>query len=289
MGRHAYLIIAHNKWKQLHFLLSILNDPRNDFFILIDSKATDFDQERLVSSLPSHNIYFTDQLNIRWGTYSQIDAELIVLKAATAHSKYDYYHLISGVDMPLKTQDELHSFFDSMMGTEFVDYDRHNDHEQALERAGYHYYLQTMVGRKQHSVIKAFRDLLVLIEKFSGINRARDFEGDLGKGANWFSITDSFARYVISQEDFLKRQFINTYCCDEVFLQTLLNRSPFKQNWYGYKNPEIEYQNLRYVDWGRGKPYTFTKEEFFELRKTPYMFARKFSEDIISEDVKAVL
>lgn len=292
MGKHAYLIISHNKWKQLAFLIEILDDPRNDFFILIDSKARDFDKDRFLSSFSSglsNRIFFTKQVDIRWGMYSQIDAEVTILKESTSHSKYDYYHLISGIDMPLKTQDEMHKFFDSMQGTEFVDFDEKDDNKQALERARYHYFLQTLVGRSQHNPVKYFRDILVLIEKTLGVNRVKDIEKDLGKGATWFSITDDFARYVVSQEHFLHEHFSNTYCCDEVFLQTLLNRSPYKQNWFGYKNSEIYYQNMRYLDWGRGKPYTFKKTEYFELCNTPYMFARKFSEDIISDDVKKYL
>ena len=30
--KHAYLIIAHNNWKQLSLLLSVLDDERNDIF-----------------------------------------------------------------------------------------------------------------------------------------------------------------------------------------------------------------------------------------------------------------
>ena len=288
MGKHAYLVIAHNNWNQLKFLLEILNDSRNDFFLLIDKKAKDFDKVRLLSSLSSElskHIFFTKQVDIRWGMYSQIDAEIKVLKEATNHSKYDYYHLISGVDMPLRSQDDMHAFFDSMQGTEFVDYDKCNSNEQALERARFHYFLQTLVGRSQHSPIKYFRDILVYAEKLLGVSRIKDIENNLGKGATWFSITDNFARYVVNQEEFLKNHFNNTYCCDEVFLQTLLNLSPYKKNWYGYKDPSIQYHNLRYLDWERGKPYTFKKVEFFKLCNSPYMFARKFGNDIISNDV----
>ena len=290
MGKHAYLIIAHNNWKQLKFLIEILEDPRNDFFILIDSKAKSFSRARFLESLESpQNIHFTKQVDIRWGNYSQIDAELTVLRAAAEFSKYDYYHLISGVDMPLKSQNEIHEYFDLMQGTEFVDYDKDHDKDQALERARFHYFLQSIIGRKRHSVLKVLRDFLVLIEKIIGVNRVKDIEQYLGKGATWFSITDDFARYVLSQESFLKAHFMDTYCCDEVFLQTLLNRSEYKKNWFGYKEPDIYYENLRYLDWGRGKPYTFKKDEFFELCNTPYLFARKFSNDIISQDVKEYL
>ena len=37
--KHAYLIIAHNNWKQLSLLLSVLDDERNDIYIHIDKKS----------------------------------------------------------------------------------------------------------------------------------------------------------------------------------------------------------------------------------------------------------
>ena len=45
MGKHAYLIIAHDKFEQLKRLLLLLDDERNDIYLHIDSKAKDFCQE----------------------------------------------------------------------------------------------------------------------------------------------------------------------------------------------------------------------------------------------------
>ena len=39
--KHAYLIIAHNNWKQLSLLLSVLDDERNDIYIHIDNTVHD--------------------------------------------------------------------------------------------------------------------------------------------------------------------------------------------------------------------------------------------------------
>lgn len=39
MMKHAYLIIAHSNLKQLHKLLLLLDDPRNDIYIHLDLKS----------------------------------------------------------------------------------------------------------------------------------------------------------------------------------------------------------------------------------------------------------
>lgn len=36
MGKHANLILAHNKMNQLALMLRALDDERNDFFVLLD-------------------------------------------------------------------------------------------------------------------------------------------------------------------------------------------------------------------------------------------------------------
>ena len=287
MEKHAYLFIAHNNWEQLSFLINILDDPRNDFFILIDAKAKTFDENDFLRSCRPNNIHFVEPVKIHWGDYSQIEAELSLLKASTSAGRYIYYHLLSAVDLPLKTQDEIHEFFYLNQGAEFVDFDSYEDISQAKERAGYYYYLQKLIGRRRKTPLKFVRDFILLLQKVFGVNRTKDIELFLGKGANWFSITDDFARYVVDNEEFIQTHFHHTFCADEVFLQTLLKMSPYNQNWYGFKNPDIQYQNLRYCDWGRGKPYTFTKDEFYNLcLYKDYIFARKFSKDIISEDIR---
>ena len=39
MDKHAYLIIAHSNLEQLHKLLLLLDDPRNDIYIHLDLKS----------------------------------------------------------------------------------------------------------------------------------------------------------------------------------------------------------------------------------------------------------
>ena len=46
-----------------------------------------------------------------WGQVSIVRAELLLFSAALQQkSPYAYYHLLSGVDLPLKSQDEIHAF-----------------------------------------------------------------------------------------------------------------------------------------------------------------------------------
>jgi len=101
----------------------MIDDDRNDIFIILDKKANyrDFlgiktDKGRLIAIL-----YGEQSIDIQWGDMSLVQAELLVFKTALQHGPYEYLHLLSGQDLPLKTQDCIHKFFDSLAkGTNLV-------------------------------------------------------------------------------------------------------------------------------------------------------------------------
>ena len=89
----------------------MLDDERNDFYIHIDKKVKDFDSSAFDGVLKHSNLTFCDRVNITWGDFSQIQSEMTLFKAAaSANENYSYYHLISGVDLPIKSKDEIYRF-----------------------------------------------------------------------------------------------------------------------------------------------------------------------------------
>lgn len=117
--RHAYLIMAHNNFEILEKQVLLLDSPNADFYIHVDKKAGAFPAEAL-AALPQHSkIVFTDRTDVHWGGYSQIACELLLLKAAFP-GEYDYYHLLSGVDMPIKPRKQIEGFFQMHSGKEFL-------------------------------------------------------------------------------------------------------------------------------------------------------------------------
>ena len=65
-------------------------------------------------------------------------------------------------------------------------------------------------------------------------------------------------------------------CADEIFLQTIVYNSKFKDKIY--HESEDEHQNIkRHIDWNRGEPYVFTIDDYQELLNSSAFFARKFS------------
>ena len=73
-NKHAYLIIAHNKFEQLAFLVSLLDYKYHDIYILIDKKSNFSSevQNKITEVVKESNIYFSQEYAIHWGGYSQI-------------------------------------------------------------------------------------------------------------------------------------------------------------------------------------------------------------------------
>lgn len=61
-------------------------------------------------------------LMLNGGGVTQIQAELGLLACATDRRKYAYYHLLSGMDLPLKSQTDIHSFSESNSGKKARDW-----------------------------------------------------------------------------------------------------------------------------------------------------------------------
>ena len=135
--KHAYLIMAHNNFNQLKKLLELLDYEKNDIYMHIDKKSK-FDKNELVKDIKKSKVYFTERINVKWGSYRQIEAELILLKEAT-QKNYLYYHLLSGYDLPIKSNDEIFDFFEKNNGKQFIHFKNENDYDDIENRIKYYY------------------------------------------------------------------------------------------------------------------------------------------------------
>lgn len=274
MKKHAYLIMAHTQPELLKKLLMLLDDERNDIYLHIDSKAKEFPMEEAAAVVSKAKCIFTERTNVKWGSYSQIHCEMVLLKEA-AKSEHAYYHLLSGMDLPIKSQDEIHSFFKAYEGLEFVDEDLPQINEAALSRIRYSHRFYGKAG----SVKDVFGALETKGQQLLGVDRTKKYSDIIfQKGRNWFSITHGLAKLVIEKESWIQEIFGQSVCGDELFLQTVARNSRFAKK---ICNPNTmpEIPDTRYIDWERGSnnnPYIFTEGDYEELKNAGGLFARKF-------------
>lgn len=276
--KHAFLIMAYNNWGTLKKLVSLLDDSRNSIYIHVDAKSSDFKQAEFNDAARNASLHFTPRMKVSWGGVSQLDCELLLLKEALS-SNCDYYHLLSGMDLPLHDMDYIDDFFYRHQGKEFVHFTESGKTvtSQTLKRISIWYPLQNLLGRYANR----FNRILDLVEPVLGINRLKKYSSlTFGRGANWFSITRDFVRYVVNTWPQYKHMFSWSLCADEIFLQTMLLNSPYAANVY-HAQPDDDYKAImRLIDWKRGGPYIFREEDFEDLISSPMLFARKFDQRV---------
>ena len=274
MKKHAYLIMAHTQPELLKKLLMLLDDERNDIYLHIDQKSKDYPLDEMAAALKKSKCIFTERTDVKWGSYSQINCEMVLLKEAVK-TEHAYYHLLSGMDLPIKSQDEIHDFFEKYHGLEFVDEDLPEISENALARVKYMHKFYGKAG----SVKDLLGAFAIKGQMFFGVDKTKKYGNIVfQKGRNWFSITHELAMLVVEKEQWIQEVFGKSVCGDELFLQTVARNSSFAEK---ICNPNTmpEIPDTRYIDWERGSnnnPYVFRENDYEELKSANALFARKF-------------
>ena len=284
---HAYMIIAHNQFELLAKLIQALDDERNDIFLHIDAKVKNFNFDFFSNLTRYSKIHFTNErLDVIWGDFSQVQCEMLLLKTAVQNESpdkpYSYFHLLSGVDLPIKSNDEIHRFFHENSGKEFIHYTDYPVSESSINRIKYYHFF-----RKKNNKINRFLAQIVLEgQKIIKINRLKNSELKVQKGCNWFSITGDLAKYVVANQDKYQNIFKYSYCGDEIFIQTIVENSEFKNNLFMPNCDDDHFACARLIDWKRGNPYVWRSEDYELIKTSPCMFARKFDMNVDCEIIK---
>lgn len=285
--KHAYLIMAHKNWAQLRLLLDMLDDQRNEIYLHIDAKSTDFEPSLLADATSLSKVHLIPRMRVNWGGISQIECEINLLQEATK-TTHDYYHLLSGADLPLHSTNYIDKFFNEHRGMEFVQFTSIAPAAKHPDRDRISLFHPWVNSDNQGLFLKALEKSSTIAQKLVHIDRLKDMDIILGKGANWFSITHDFAQYVLSVYPQWKYIFEQSFCADELFLQTILLNSKFKNKVYYKKSDDNNKAIMRLIDWHRGTPYTYRMDDFHLLEQSHMLFARKFDEKIDSEIIAAL-
>ncbi|MFC7361103.1 beta-1,6-N-acetylglucosaminyltransferase [Nocardioides astragali] len=276
MSRHAYLVLAHDDPYVLVKLLQLLDDRRNTVFVHLDKRFTQTDPSRLAPVCTRSEMVFVPRRKVFWGDFSQVDAALRLFRAA-APGRYDYYHLVSGADLPLKTQDEIHDFFSRHAGREFIGYAERFDPRWATELHFFNRYMRP-TNRVERAIRSRGTDNVIRLQRRLGYDHARRFGLELRKGSDWFSITHLMALHLLDNEKLIRRLLRFGHAPSELYVQTLAWNSEFRARLF---DPHDEYAgSARLIDWDRGGPYVFTEKDFGELLDSDRMFARKFMSSV---------
>lgn len=286
INKHAYLIIAHNEFEILKLLIGALDDIRNDIYIHFDAKC----MELPLLSCEKSNLYILPQrIDVRWGDFSIIETELLLFEYAYVIQNkksvsYQYYHLISGVDIPLKSQDYIHDFFNRNNGKEFIGFYQGDLKIELRKKVQlYHLFPQCFSKERVLDFKSILRALYCRMQMFVGFKRNKDIE--LVRGTQWASITNDFVELILKKKDDIRKRFHHTFCGDEVYKHTLCWNSSLKERVYNLENEALGC--MREINWviteNTSFLPSFTMADYERLVHSPMLFARKF--DVENVDV----
>lgn len=266
MQKHAYLIMAHNNFYILDKLLRLLDDPRNDIYLHIDKKVKNFDFDGFRTICKHAVVYYPKKrINVQWGTQSQVLTEMLLFKTAYSNGAYHYYHLISGVDLPLKKQDEIHDFFADK--TESYMFYREIPSKWDYYRVSRYHNVFGTKGR----IPNKLNSYLDTLQEWLGVDRLKGSGIAIKRGFNWASLSQKAVEALLKSESQIRYLSRFSVCADELYKQTLL-----------VARGDIDLQNndLRFVDWSAGgnHPHVFTIDDYDRLIASEKLFARKFDE-----------
>lgn len=264
---HAYLIIAHNEFEVLQKLVEALDDPRNDIYIHFDKKVKSLSQLKVKYS----NLFICKKrINVHWGDVSQLKAEYVLWQESYKQGKYTYYHLISGTHFPLKSQDSLHRFFDSVANRIVLQKMEQGESEVDLKLKRISVCVKSYNSENQfmRKLSQFTWKCFLRMQYICGYRRNKQYV--FKKSSTWCSLTEEAVAYMLSVKREVLRKYRYTFCGDEFFVFSELYDSPLKDQIY-------DYDKLLKCDFFRTGPIVYNSADYETLVGSDCLFARKFS------------
>ena len=279
--KHGVLILAH---QYPHHLIDLINlfDEDFFFFIHIDRRnnftKSDFADLRKIPRVE----LLSSKLRVKWGGMNHLNAILLLAKASLTRGDLGYFHVISGQDYPIKSMSYIKELSESNPAG-YLDYFevlKSSWRTEWINRLSYFGFYEifnskTFLGNKLiNGAIK--------LQRMIGFSRALPATKLYG-GSGWWSLSRETLTYVIdytTRNPSLLRRLRFTFCADEVYFQTVLMNSPWKE--------KIVNNNLRFIDWTERNgnfPANLDESDYESLKKSDKIFARKF-EFPVSEKLK---
>lgn len=265
--RNAWLIMAHNEFEVLQRLVSLLDDESSDFYLHFDAKVNALPD---ITVKKGRQFVLDNRVDVRWGSVSQIKAELVLLEAALARGPYAHYHILSGTHLPLKPVEELLFFYDGHANEEVVRFWEDYDEDADFKLRRYHFPLRDYKSNhpRRRRICQLAWQGVIKVQKVFGI---RHLKGEsFYKTDNWLSLTEAACRYLVGHRLEILKKYRWSFCGDEYFAVSELKQSGEPYLFY-------DCQNLLHVDFIRDTPRTFALSDLPALKETGCCWARKFT------------
>lgn len=271
---HAFLIQCHTSPQLVGLLIDRLRAPNHFFFIHVDGKTKKYED---FLELRSERVFFTSKrFKVNWGAEEQISLTLELLNLASqCDTCFEYYHLISGQDLPIVSNKTFDDFFNtaSKQESSFMELDKKTNINDRFML----FHCNKLWNVRESTFGKFWEKRVVNWQR--KVSRYISLRSKLQlhpfKGNNWWSLNRKVVDYIIhycNQHPEYLRRFRYTSCCDEVFFHTIVFNCPLRSS--------IVLDDLRYVDWtasyeGESLPRVLKESDYSKIINSKKLFMRK--------------
>lgn len=280
----AYIIMAHKNPRQVHRLVSRLNDGFSEFFIHID---------KTVAIAPFENIkeigkvvQFIERVDSKWGGFGSVQASLNGLKAIKNSGKsFDHIFLLSGQDYPIKTNAAIDQFLAKSPYSVFIEYFPIPNYKKwsGKNRGGLYRVDKYYFGLKKQEILLS-KTMNFLAGYLHFLQRKIPNVLKPYAGSQWWSMDMKMLNYILDYDNnhpeyraFHKYTFVP----DELYLQMIVANISNKT-----LIQTIENNNKRFMIWEKASsahPNILRAKDFGAIIASDQLFARKFDENVDAE------
>lgn len=275
MKNHAFLILVHKQPELLGRILKVLSTDNHHFYINVDAKNNNYELFRKETEGIANVNYLHPSVEVGHASITMLKAEITLMKAVyNCGKKYDYIHLISGQDYPLRSNEQFDRFFEHTTDS-FMCYDFDQDLPK-MEK----YYKWCMSGwhpNVTHSFTARLFNKLRLSSLTALFWRRKPVE-NLSGGWQWFSWHWDVVEFAMDYLDKNPAFFMRFNHCaspDEHFFHTLFFKHldelrirkhyPLRYiSWHPHREVESDY-----------RPYILNELDYDYVIQSPTFFCRK--------------
>ena len=273
----------------LHTVQYLSSFEENVILIHVDKKA---DIEDFLILEKSNVFLIPNRVEVDWGSVSQIESMLELMRFSLKF-QYDFFFLLSGDDIPLKTNSELRDFLSTFFDYNFIAFDKKMTYERVEGRVKYTH--PSALFQRDSKLLNR------LIRKYFSLTKNVFFKNEsfeqnkyrlprLYKGTNWLGLKIDSIKYIldyVGENDWFLKLFDASLCADEVFFHTIIKTNPKIKI---FDHPNYPIPSLRYVDWpGPVAPKILGEEDISKMEGSGCFFARKIDANASPEFMTSFL
>lgn len=271
----AYLVIAYMDPDQLK-RLAVRLTKTSDVYVHINASVDIAPFEQALADLPGpgNTVFSEERFRIVWAGYGILKAAFAMMEQAMRRDDYDRFVLLTGLDYPIKSDEQIQKFFCEHAQTEFV-------HASVVKGTQYDhlYYHAARDHRVLHKCLQKYEKLLRKLGRKGKpdyvMHKGQKYEL-YGIAPKW-ALSGACASYLL---DFYKknrkfnRYFQLMHAPDDFYVATVLFNSRFRDR--------IEAkQDIFKIVWlpdDKGAKI-LGEEDYTELQGCSQLYAKKFQSE----------